>query len=559
MPADFNAHATRGTTELYWNGFVDRLRGLVHPDHFDSWLSRLACRRYNRDSVDLVSPNVFTKDWIQGHYLGALRQAAARDGRAREVRILLSAELENHEWLRLPLVGELPPGDSVRPDSSGTPVSPKRGSPPPPSPTPFWAERAHDSASLARRVLPFAFEPGAEQAGGLPRLGLEAREDRRERPSGEGRLGAETGAGRSLKLPAVPSTDADTLSFFHKDSDFVLNDSFTFQNFVVGKANELACAAAKAVGEFPEGPYNPLFLHGASGLGKTHLLQAICNAVIRGQKPRRVLYLSCESFVNQFIQAVSNGDLEKFRFKYRKVDMLLIDDIQSLEGKPRTQEEFFHTFNSLFNAQKQIVLSSDRPPKEIATLQERLVSRFGWGMVTSIEAPCFETRVAIINRKARLRGHEFGADVAQLLAEQIDSNIRELEGAVTKLIGYSRLMGRRIDVEMVLEALPDHIPTRRRVMIQDVLNLVSKEFGIAARELQSKCRCKSIVFPRHIGIFLARRHTRLSLEEIGGFFGGRDHSTVLHSIKRIQGYCEESVEVADTVKRLSQSLQRGGS
>ncbi len=353
------------------------------------------------------------------------------------------------------------------------------------------------------------------------------------------------------------SPNPESLAFFDKHSDFVLNQAFTFDDFVTGSCNDLACASARAVAEFPGGPYNPLFIHGASGLGKTHLLQAICHAVIAGAKPRRILYLSCESFVNQFIQAVMNGDLEAFRYKYRKVDMLLIDDIQFLEGKTRTQEEFFHTFNTLHNGQRQIVISSDRPPSSIATLQDRLLSRFRWGMVTKIDKPCLETRIAILTRKARQRGVELTPEVAQCLAEHIDTNIRELEGAITRVVTYAEVVGRKLDLETVYEALRDLLPARAQVSMQAVLDLVSSDFGVLPKDLQSKRRMQSIVLPRQVGMYLARKNTRMSLEEIGGFFGGRDHSTVLHSIKKVNRLLGEDSAFAARVERLGGTLERG--
>ena len=270
-----------------------------------------------------------------------------------------------------------------------------------------------------------------------------------------------------------------------------------------------------------------------------------------------MLYLSCENFVNQFISAVTNGELEPFRYKYRKVDMLLIDDVQFLESKTRTQEEFFHTFNTLHNAGRQIVLTSDRPPKEIATLQERLVSRMRWGMVMKIEPPCIETRTAIVKRKARLRGYEMDPQVAHCIADLIDTNIRELEGAVTKVIGFANLMARRIDLELTHEALRDLIPRRTQVTIQDILELVSREYQVLPQNLQSKTRVKSVVRPRQIGMYLARQHTGLSLDEIGGFFGGRDHSTVLHSVNKVNGLMGVESGLADRVERLSTVLVRG--
>ncbi|GEM_PF-942727 len=365
------------------------------------------------------------------------------------------------------------------------------------------------------------------------------------------------GGGDPGALSAGPDLNSASLEFFHKHSDFVLNNNFTFQHFVVGSCNELACAAAKAVAEFPGGPYNPLFIHGGPGLGKTHLLQAICHAILRSPTPRRILYLSCENFVNRFIQAVTDSKLVEFRYACRRVDILLIDDIQFLEGKNRTQEEFFHTFNTLYNGQKQIVLSSDRPPKEIATLKDRLVSRFGWGMVTKLDSPCLETRVAIVKRKSRLRGFEVSDEVAQFMAERIDTNVRELEGAITKVLGFANIMKRRVDLALVEEALADFLPKRREVSIQRVMELVAKEFGIQTRDLQSRTRVKTIVLPRQIAMFLSRKHTGLSLVQVGGFFGGRDHATVMHSIKRVKRILEEEGDLTDRIHDLSNRLLRG--
>jgi chromosomal replication initiator protein len=366
-----------------------------------------------------------------------------------------------------------------------------------------------------------------------------------------GTSGARSGSSREAKKSGA-------LEFFSPNSDSALNPSFTFENFVVGSCNELTFAAAKAVAEFPGGPYNPLFIHGASGLGKTHLLQGICHGVLRGKTPRRILYLSCENFINQFIQAVTNGNISDFRYNCRHVDMLLVDDIQMLEGKSRTQEEFFHTFNTLFNNQKQIVLSSDRAPKELRTLQDRLVSRFGWGMVTRLDSPCLETRVAIVKRKARMRNFELSDEVARFLAEHVDTNVRELEGAVTKLLGMANLMKRRIDLSLAEEVLTDYRPTARRVPIQKIMELVAREFGVQSRELQSKTRVHSVVLPRQIAILLARRHTSLSLKQIGGFFGDRNHATVMHSIKKAEQILEENEEIRERIQELTTKLLREG-
>lgn len=334
-------------------------------------------------------------------------------------------------------------------------------------------------------------------------------------------------------------------------SDIVLNRRYTFENFVVGPCNRFAHAASVGIGEAPGTNYNPLFLHGSVGLGKTHLLQSLCWSLLERAPATRILYLSCETFVNHFISALEDGDMQAFRHKYRNVDVLVVDDIHILANKERTQEEFFHTFNTLYNAGKQIVLSSDSPPKDIPTLQERLVSRFKWGLVTEVEAPCYETRMAILKRKSRERGRELPEDVAQLLAENVDSNIRELEGAVTRLLGFASLSGQPVTQDLARKTLRDLFPTRvGSPTIQDILALVTEHFSVRLADLQSRRRTQSVVLPRQVAMYLARKITRYSLEEIGSYFGGRDHSTVLHSVAKITRAHDEDPDMARILESL---------
>ncbi|HIG12159.1 MAG: chromosomal replication initiator protein DnaA [bacterium] len=321
-----------------------------------------------------------------------------------------------------------------------------------------------------------------------------------------------------------------------RGSDVGLNPKYTFDNFVVGPCNRFSHAVSLGTAEAPGKAYNPLFLHGNVGLGKTHLLQSICAALLDNWADVRILFLSCETFVNHFISALENGDLQKFRNKYRNVDVLVVDDIHVLANKERTQEEFFHTFNTLYNAGKQIVLSSDLPPKDIPTLQNRLVSRFKWGLVTEIELPCYETRMAILKRKGRERGEDLPNEVAQLIAERVDTNIRELEGAVNRLYGFASVSGEKITVPFAREVLADLFVKRRGApTMEDIIVLVTAHYGVKLAELQSKRRTNQIALPRQMAMYLARQVTRLSLEEVGGYFGGRDHSTVLHAVKKITG------------------------
>jgi chromosomal replication initiator protein len=337
-----------------------------------------------------------------------------------------------------------------------------------------------------------------------------------------------------------------------------LNKNYTFANFVVGPSNRLCHAAAVAVAESPGSAFNPLFMHGSVGLGKTHLLQAVCHAVLEREPGTNILYLSCETFTNHFISAVEKGNLEEFRNRYRHVDLLLIDDIQLLADKERTQEEFFHTFNTLYNSGKQIVLSSDSPPKDIPTLRERLVSRFRWGLVASLEPPSVETRMAIVRRKAALHDADFPNDVVEYIAQEIKTNIREIEGAVNKLIATAMVRGEEIDRPMAMDALKDIIGpgTRPAVTMDDIIKLITKTYRVRLSDLQSKKRSKSVSLPRQICMYLARKLTNHSLEEIGGYFGGRDHTTVMYAEERISAMAESNPEFRRSLETFDRELGR---
>jgi chromosomal replication initiator protein len=343
--------------------------------------------------------------------------------------------------------------------------------------------------------------------------------------------------------------------FNEGDQPLPLNPDYTFDQFVTGPCNRLPHAAAIAVAEQPGKAYNPLFIHGGVGLGKTHLLQAVCQKVLERQPDARILYLSCDSFINQFILAVETGEMHQFRYRYRQVDLLVIDDIHFLAGRDRTQEEFFHTFNTLYQQQKQIILSADCPPSEIPELEERLVSRFNWGLVARIEKPCYETRVAILQKKAKMRGLAMTDDVLCYVAGKVENNTRELEGAITKIQGMSLLQNGKIDIDLAKAALGDSAtPDQRRITIQQIFDAVTKYYNVRLSDLQSKKRHKSIAFPRQVCMYLARRHTRYSLEEIGGYFGGRDHTTVLHAVRTVDEDVKNDRDVANQLTHLEGQL-----
>jgi chromosomal replication initiator protein len=343
--------------------------------------------------------------------------------------------------------------------------------------------------------------------------------------------------------------------FNEGDQPLLLNPDYTFENFVVGPCNRLPHAASVAVSDSAGKAYNPLFIHGGVGLGKTHLLQAVCQAVLARNNDFRILYLSCDSFINQFIQAVQHGDMNQFRYRYRHADVLVIDDIHFLRGHDRTQEEFFHTFNTLYQSNKQIILSADAPPSDIPELEERLVSRFNWGLVARIERPCYETRVAILQKKARLRGMELPDDVICYVASKVESNTRELEGAITKIQGMAMIQAGHIDMELAKAALGESTTAeQRRITIQQILDAVTTYYNVRLSDLQSKKRHKSIAFPRQVCMYLARKHTRYSLEEIGGYFGGRDHTTVLHAVRTVDKDIKDEADIAEQLQHIQNQL-----
>ncbi|MFO7273937.1 MAG: chromosomal replication initiator protein DnaA [Bacillota bacterium] len=336
-----------------------------------------------------------------------------------------------------------------------------------------------------------------------------------------------------------------------------LNPKYTFETFVTGSGNRLAHAAALAVAEAPARTYNPLFIYGGVGLGKTHLMQAIAHHVLR-KHGSRVAYVSCETFTNEMINAIRDGKTLEFRNRYRNVDVLLVDDIQFLAGKESTQEEFFHTFNALHEANRQIVISSDRPPKEIPTLEERLRSRFEWGLISDIQPPDFETRVAILRKKAQLEKLRVPDDVIAFIAERIDTNIRELEGALIRLVAFASLTNHEIDLDLATEVLKDILPPPRaqKVTIARIQEVVANYYGIKVRDLKARRRTRAIAFPRQVAMYLCRELTDASLPKIGEEFGGRDHTTVLHAYEKISQDMRNDPHLNRQVRELMELVRK---
>ncbi len=359
----------------------------------------------------------------------------------------------------------------------------------------------------------------------------------------------------SLLPVSTPRTTAKPVSET-RESD--LNSKYTFDDFVIGPGNRFAHAASLAVCEAPARQYNPLFIYGPVGLGKTHLMQSIAHEIKRKNPDFRVLYISSEKFTNQLISAIQNRSTHQFRNKYRSLDLLLIDDIHFLAEKEATQEEFFHTFNSLYDAHKQIVVSSDRPPKDIPGLEERLVSRFGWGLVTDIQPPDFETRVAILKKKMEKETVIVPDDVAFFIASKIRSNIRELEGALIRVVAYCTLTRQKLDLKAAQEVLKDSLKEEeQKISIDQIQRIVAEYFHLKVSDLRAKRRSRSIARPRQIAMFLVRSMTDHSLPEIGEYFGGRDHTTVLHAVNKLGKEVEQNEETRRLVDDLRDLLKKG--
>lgn len=340
------------------------------------------------------------------------------------------------------------------------------------------------------------------------------------------------------------------------NSDLYLNTKYTFENFVVGPSNLLAHAYSLAVAQSPAKAYNPLFIYGGVGLGKTHLMQAIGHYIAQKNKDVYISYVSSETFTNQLITAIQSRSTASFRQKYRTVDILLVDDIQFLGGKESTQEEFFHTFNALHDAHKQIVISSDKPPKEIPYLEERLISRFAWGLVTDIQPPDLETRAAILKKKAEKETVAVPDEVVFFLAEKIKSNIRELEGALIRVVAFASLTNKKLSKELVQEVLKDlFLEDKNKISVDFIQKKVAEYFDVRLSDMKSKNRSQAVTYPRQIAMYLSRGLTNYSLPEIGEFFGGRDHTTVIHACEKINEKIKGDLGVKALVEKLTGGIK----
>jgi chromosomal replication initiator protein len=442
------------TAESLWNEVAGRLKGALNETTYRTWFAEAEGAELSDDAFVLGVPNDFTREWIEGHFLGLIG-AAVRDVTGQERRVALSVTE------RLP------------------------------------------AATPAPTEAPKGRSGGAMDSG--------------------------------------------------------MNPKYTFDLFVIGSSNRFAHAAALAVAEAPAQAYNPLFIYGGTGLGKTHLMQAIAQYVAEHSGDLSVRYVTSETFMNDFINSLRDKRIEGFKQRYRTYDLLLVDDVQFFEHKERIQEEFFHTFNSLYEAGSQIVMSSDRPPRDIATLEERLRSRFEWGLITDVQPPDLETRIAILRKKVKTDGiHVPDPQVLSFIASRISTNIRELEGALTRVVAFSSLTGRALTVELAEDVLKDVFPQGEaaEVSIQRIQELVSERFQLTLEELCGEKRSQNIVYPRQVAMYLSRELTDSSLPKIGKEFGGRDHTTVIHATSKIARLIREDRSVYNLVQELTARVKQ---
>ena len=333
------------------------------------------------------------------------------------------------------------------------------------------------------------------------------------------------------------------------ESESSFDPRYTFENFVVGGSNQFARAASLAVAEAPSEAYNPFFMYGGVGLGKTHLMHAVAAKISHDHPKLRILYLTAEQFVNDLINSIRYDRMPDFRDRYRTIDVLLIDDIQFIANKERTQEEFFHTFNTLYTSQKQIILSSDSSPRQIPTLEERLRSRFEWGLIADIQPPDLETKVAILRRKAEVEGIDLPQDVALFIADQVKSNVRELEGMLTRVVAYASLTGRAMSLELARDTLRDILPPEdHRVTANEIIKFVARHYGLKVSEIKSRNNSKHIAFPRQIAMYLCKKQTKLSYPDIGKHFNNKHHSTVMYSVERIEKLRADESDLDRTIQ-----------
>lgn len=531
-------------SEAIWDDCVSLLQNELPAQQFNTWIRPLQVTSEDPSTLTLVAPNRFVMDWVNDKYRGRIEELVTKRNEGapiRKVKLLVAARKApafQTQQAPVPVREELPVTAEAESSEGFTQntVAPNTYS---------RESRNFDEDLYKGRNI------ALEQERSRPRV---SRMDALyEPPINLNNYSEDHSNIDEYGAPVQRVTKKDVEGGLQHKSN--LNTGFTFDSFVVGKSNQLGLAAASQVAENPGGSYNPLFIYGGVGLGKTHLMHAVGNALIQRKPGAKVVYLHSERFVADMVKALQLNAINDFKRYYRSVDALLIDDIQFFAGKERSQEEFFHTFNALLEGGQQIILTCDRYPKEINGLEERLKSRFGWGLTVAIEPPELETRVAILKRKAESAAMHLPNDAAFFIAQRIRSNVRELEGALKRVIANAHFTGREITTELVREALKDLLALQDRlVSIDNIQRVVAEYYKIKVSDLHSKRRSRSVARPRQVAMYLAKDLTHHSLPEIGEAFGGRDHTTVLHACRKINELQESDADIREDVKNLLRTL-----
>ena len=496
-----------------WLQSVDFLRDELPAQHFNTWIRPLQVEAVG-DELHIFAPNRFVLDWVNDKYINRLLELMAErnNGHAPSIALLIGSKAKTRTSINSP----------AQPAPVATPVP--VASAPVSAPEPY-------QAPLPIQPMPHQMQ---QPAAHVP---------------AQGNSPASISAERTVAAPAA-NKGAGTIKHVS-----ALNRSFTFDSFVEGKSNQLARAAAWQVADNPKHGYNPLFLYGGVGLGKTHLMHAVGNHLLQKNPNAKVIYLHSERFVADMVRALQNNAINEFKNYYRSVDALLIDDIQFFAKKERSQEEFFHTFNALLEGNQQVILTSDRYPKEIDGLEERLKSRFGWGLTVAVEPPELETRVAILMKKAEQSRVQLSHDCAFFIAQRIRSNVRELEGALKRVIAHSHFTNEPITVELIRESLKDLLALQDKLLsIDNIQRTVAEYYKIKISDILSKRRSRSVARPRQVAMALSKEITNHSLPEIGDAFGGRDHTTVLHACRKIAELSETDADIREDYKNLLRTL-----
>lgn len=535
-----------------WQACLDLLIEDLAPEHFNTWIKPLQVDTAAQAELVLIAPNPFVRNWVSERFLtlidGVLEEVTGGHWVSARIELNSGQAVQNRtaQVSGFSRPGFQAPAAAPQQTSSRTASLASKG----------WQTAGDSSADTnsAPQSTPATAVPHTSN----PLAGLATRHTTNQDVGSPKLAGVASGARSSSKAGANIEIDSNSplaKTLEETAGNVTLNTAFTFDKFVEGKANQLAKAAASQVVENPGQSYNPLFIYGGVGLGKTHLMHAVGNELVKRKPGAKIVYLHSERFVADMVKALQLNAITEFKRYYRSVDALLIDDIQFFANKDRSQEEFFHTFNALLEGGQQVILTCDRYPKEIDGLEERLKSRFGWGLTVAVEPPELEMRVAILNKKAATSNIELPSDAAFFIAQRIRSNVRELEGALKRVIAGANFMGKPIDIDVVKDSLKDLLALQdRQVRLENIQRVVADYYKIKLSDLMSKRRSRSVARPRQVAMALAKELTNHSLPEIGENFGGRDHTTVIHACRKVKELVDSDADINEDYKNLVRIL-----